>query len=242
MAEARTYKSKDVNGNDVELRFIELNQVVLTRGDFIYREYFSKALRSGVITNAEALKILRDREIWTEADEKRLVDLQVELYNLESKLKEFEKRDVESMGVYDEIKRVRRQTSELSSVRSNVMDNTAESMASEMRTQFFASECAVYNTSGKKVFSSLQDFLDRLDEPLATASYRQALIMNYEKALGITLPSDPQDSRLPEDDWIITLKDKEIAEEEQSTKKPTKKPAKKPAKKRRTKKKTTATK
>lgn len=232
MAEDRVFTSKDGEGNEVELKFNDLNQVVLSRGDFIYREYFSKAIRAGVMTNAEALKILKEREIWGESQEKEVVDLQVRLYELENKLKELKMRDATSLSLYDEIKQVRKDLQQANNVRSNVLDNTSESMAAEMRTQFFASECSVYNSTGKKVFSDLKDFLARLDEQIATDSYRQALIINYEKALGITLPKDLSETSLPEDEWLNNIR---VSEEEKADK------VKKPTKKRRTKKKKAAT-
>ena len=220
---------------ELEIKFNNLNQVVLSRGDFIYREYFSKAIRSGVMTNAEALKILKDREIWGAPQEKEVVDLQIKLFDLENRLKECNKRDATSLTLYDEIKEVRRDLQQINNVRSNVLDNTAESMDAEMRTQFFASECSVYNNTGKRVFSDLKDFLARLDEQAATDCYRQALIINYEKALGITLPKDLSETSLPEDEWLKDVRASEEAKAE--------KPVKKATKKRRTrKKKATATK
>ncbi len=234
MAKDRVFTSKDKDGNEVEIKFNNLNQIVLSKGDFIYREYFSKAIRAGVMTNAEALKILKDRDVWGEAQEKEVIDLQIKLYGLENNLKELKKRDASSLSLYDEIKRVRRDLQQLNNVRSNVLDNTAESMAAEMRTQFFASECSVYNNTGHRVFSDLKDFLNRLDEHTTTDSYRQALIINYEKALGITLPKDLSETSLPEDEWLNGVR----ASEEEAEK-----PTKKTAKKRRTrKKKATATK
>jgi hypothetical protein len=212
MAEDRVFTSKDKDGEEVEIKFNDLNQVVLSRGDFIYREYFSKAIRSGVMTNAEALKILKDREIWGESQEKEVVDLQVKLFELENKLKEQKKRDATSLTLYDEIKQVRKDLQQANNVRSNVLDNTAESMAAEMRTQFFASECSVYNNTGKRVFGDLKDFLARLDEQVATDCYRQALIINYEKALGITLPKDLSETSLPEDEWLNGVRASEEAE------------------------------
>lgn len=223
MAEERVFTSKDKDGNEVEVKFNNLNQVVLSKGDFIYREYFSKAIRAGVMTNAEALKILKDRDIWGETQEKEVVNLQVKLYELEGELKKQDKRDATSLFMYDEIKKVRRDMQQASSVRSNVLDNTAESMAAEMRTQFFASECSVYNNTGQRVFSDLKDFLKRLDENIATDSYRQALIINYEKALGITLPKDLSEASLPEDEWLDGVR----ASEEEKAEKPKKKVAKK---------------
>lgn len=229
--EARIYKSKDKDGNEVELAFKKPNQVVLTRGDFVYREYFSKAIRSGVMTNAEALKILKDRDVWTEEQDKESVELQLKLIEAEERLKTYTKRDSESLTTYDEIKKLRREINQLNRIRSNVLDNTAESMATEMRTQFFASECSVYNSSGAKVFADLQDFLGRLDEPLATDSYRQALISNYEITMGIDLSDADEKAAkpLPEDEWLNKLRE----EDEKAAK-----PKKKTKRKRTTRKKT----
>jgi len=227
MAEDKVFKSEDKDGNEVEIKFNGLNQVVLSRGDFIYREYFSKAMRAGVMTNAEALKILKDREIWGEEQEKEVVSLQVKLIELENKLSKEEKKDADSLAVYNQIKQVRRDLESANNVRSNVLNNTAESMAAEMRTQFFSSECVVYNNTGDKVFDGLKDFLARLDEKVTTDCYRQALIINYERALGITLPDNPSETVLPEDEWLQGLKEDKPKPTKKATKK--RKPRKKKA-------------
>lgn len=230
MAEDRVFKSKDKEGNEVEIKFNGLNQIILSRGDFIYREYFSKAMRAGVMTNAEALKILRDREIWGEEQETEVVNLQVKLIELENELNKQDKKDATSLAVYNDIKEVRRDLESTSDIKSNVLNNTAESMAAEMRTQFFASECVVYNNTGERVFKDLKDFLARLDDNVTTDCYRQALIMNYERALGITLPDNLSATVLPEDEWLQGFdKEKE-------------KPAKKVTKKRKSRKKAAAAK
>jgi len=229
MAEDKIFTSKDGEGNEFEIKFCGLNQVILSRGDFIYREYFSKAMRAGVMTNAEALKILKDRDVWGEEQEKEVVQLQIKLIELENKLSEQKKKNASSLSIYNEIKQVRRDLEGANDVRSNVLNNTAESMAAEMRTQFFASECVVYNNTGERVFSTLKDFLARLDEKITTDCYRQALIMNYERALGITLPDNLAETVLPEDEWLKGLEEKPEPAKEKATKKVPKK--RKPRKK-----------
>ncbi len=216
MTEVRTYKSKNKEGNEVELGFNNLTQVVLTRGDFVYREYFSKAIRAGVMTSAEANKILKDRDIWTEVQDDEVIELQLKLSKMEDSLSKLKKRDAQSITLYGDIKKQRQEIGELNSIRTSVTENTAESVAAEMRTQFFASECAVYNNTGEKVFKDLKDFLARLDESIATDSYRQALIFNYERALGITLPSDLDDTLFPEDEWAKKIDDDAEAAEKKA--------------------------
>lgn len=211
----RIFISKGVNGEDIELRFKSLNQVILTKGDFVYRENFSKAVRAGMITNAEALKILKEREIWGSEQEEKLASLQVSILELEEKLNMYDERTAESLSIYDSIKLLRSEADDISRLKSSIVDNTAESIASEMRTQFFASECTVYNSSGKRVFSDFKEFLVRLDENVTLDSYRQALIINYERALGITIPDKDELSSVMfhEDKWLKEVRSGEEVEE-----------------------------
>lgn len=206
METIRIFKSKDKTDKELVLKFTRPNQTLISKGDFIYREFFSKAVRSGIMTNAEANKILKERGIWGDEQEQELVRLRVQLGQLELELNDKVKED--GLELYKQIKRLREQTEDLQGVKSGISDNTAESVASEMRTQFFASECVVYNDSGKRVFKDLTEFLQRLDEPLALDSYRQALISNFEHMLGIKMPAE-LDSTLPEDKWLKAQAEKE---------------------------------
>lgn len=212
MEEARIFKSKDKDNKDVVLRYTRPSQVVISKGDFVYREYFSKAIRSGIMTSAEANKLLKDRNIWSDEQEQELVSLRIKLLEAEDKLESVENRE-EGRAIYDEIKGLRFDIEELQSLKKSVSDNTAESVAMEMRTQFFASECVVYNDSGKRVFKDLKDFLARLDEKLTVDSYKHALISNYEQVLGIKMPDTPE---LPEDKWLNKQVEKLKEEAEQA--------------------------
>lgn len=200
--EARIFKSEDSSGQEVILRFVRPSQKVVSKGDFIYRENFSKAIRAGFMTNAEANKLLLDRGLWTEKEDEELVETRNKISALEGELVDASKKD--GMDLFDEIKSLRLKQTTLQSIRSNILDNTAEQAASEMRTQFYASECVLFNGSGKRVFKDFDDFLSRLDEKLAIDSYRQALISNYEYMFGINVPENFE-SLLPEDKWLKSL-------------------------------------
>ena len=221
MANSRPpFLSKDGKGNEVLLRFNRPNQVILSQGDFVYREYFSKAVRAGVMTNAEALKLLKKREIWGEVEEKQLLDIHVQIMSHEERIQKASKKA--GMTLYTEIKEMRINLDEVNNIRTSVLDNTAESVASEMRTQYFASQCAVYDNSGQRVFEDLKDFLARLDEPLTIDVYRQALIANYEHVLGIDVPEEIESS-LPEDLWLKEQDKKKVKTAKKPRKKSTKK-------------------
>ena len=209
MTEARVFKTKDKEGKEVILKFVKPTQAVLSKGDFVYRENFSKAIRAGFMTNAEASKVLEDRGIWTTRHEEDSLALRNEISELEEKISTMDR--VGGLELFKKIKDLRDKLDGLTSIRSSVMNNTAESAASEMRTQFYASECVLFNDGGKRVFKDFNDFLGRLDESLALDSYRQALIANYEQIFGIKLSQDLE-STLPEDVWLKTLKEEKTPE------------------------------
>lgn len=204
--EARIFKSENSLGEEVVLRFERPSQKIVSRGDFIYRENFSKAIRAGFMTNAEALKLLQEREIWTEKEEKELAGIRLQVAVLEGKLESADKET--GMDIFEKLKSIRYRLNTLNSVRSNILDNTAEQAASEMRTQFYASECVVHDSNGKKVFNDFDDFLGKLDEKIVVDCYRQALISNYEHMFGINVP-ESFESVLPEDKWLASLDEKE---------------------------------
>lgn len=214
------FMSKNADGDEVLLRFNRPNQVTLSKGDFVYRQYFSKAIRAGVMTNAEANKVLKEREIWGEEQERELIDINVQIADLEDRIKKAAKKS--GMSLYGQIKNLRNDADMIANMKTAVMDNTAEAMAAEMRTQFFAALCTVYDNSGEKVFKDLKDFLARLDEPIAIDGYRQALISNYEYILGINVPLNIESS-LPEDVWLKEQNEKKVKTVKKSRKKSTKK-------------------
>lgn len=204
MAGDKVFLTIDKNDNEIELKFVKPTQRILTKGDFVYREYFGKSVRAGLLTNAEAKKLLKDREVWGESREQELIDIQDKIMDLEKEIKEIGKKD-RGLKLYGDLKNLRTEIVELSDIRKSVMENSAESVAAEMRTQFYAAECVVYNKSGRKVFKGLEDFISRLDEQLTLDSYRQALIANYETIFGLDL-SEVNEEKLAEDEWFESYK------------------------------------
>lgn len=225
--EDRIFKSVDKDGKEVDLKFKRPNQMALSKGDFVYRKEFSNAVRAGIMTSAEANKLLKDRGIWDEEKEAQEVSLRKEVGALERKFKgETPPTEDEGLELREKLKKLRVELAELTAIYSSIVDSTAESVASEMRTQFFASECVVYKDSGKRVFKSLDEFRERMDERLVVDSYRQALISNWEQSLGIAI-TDEATKALPEDEWLATVEKEKVATSEPEEVKPARKSRKK---------------
>jgi len=221
MAEDRIFTSKDVDGGEVELKYIKPSQRIISKGDFVYREHFGKSVRAGLLTNAEASKLIKDRNVWGEQREEEAIQLQVQINDLEDNLREIGP-SAEGLPLYRDLKALRLEIKELTNIRRSIMENTAESVAAEIRTQFYASECVVYNKNGKRVFKSLEDFFSKLGDDITLDCYRQALITSYEAAFGIDFSKASADTRDTEDRWFDELsaevaKEDEDEEEEKTT-------------------------
>jgi hypothetical protein len=210
--EARIFTSKDKSGQDITLKFNRPTQQVLSAADLKYREAYSVAFRNGLLTNAEIVKYLRERGIWTDEQEKESYDLRISLRELELKLEDPTLSDEEGQAIVAQIKLGRDKLTEHNQQIRAIADNTCESTAMEARNQFLAATCVVNARSGVKVFKDMKDFLARLDEQVTLDSYREAVITNLEDQLNMALPSDLT-SHYPENKWLAARREKQQAEE-----------------------------
>lgn len=210
----RIFTSKDKEGKDVVLKFVRPNQKVLSDADFFYRQQFSRAIRNGIMTNAEALQIMKGQGLWTDEHEKQAAEMRRGIREVEEKFSDTSLSNDDGLVLVTKIKGLRDELSELNNRFSSITDNTAESMASEYRTQFYAANCVVYNNTGKRVFKDLEDFLSRVNEQLASDSYRESMIANFEQALGISVGSDLT-ADLVENKWVADRKIGEVKETEE---------------------------
>ena len=163
------------------------------------------------MTNAEANRILRNEKIWSDEQEQSETEMRSKISELEKQFRggDLEKKEGEKLR--GELKDVRAELNQHTLIYSSYSDNTAESIAAELRTQFFASECVLYKQNKKKVFKDLEDFRNKIEDKVALDSYRQALIVNFELVLGIEMP-DEIDGRFPEDTWLDKLEEEKEEE------------------------------
>ena len=84
----RIFTSKDVEGNELTLKFVRPNQAILSKAELVFRSAFSKAFRADIITNAEVEKMLRERNIWNDEQRKEANDIRVQIIDLENKLED----------------------------------------------------------------------------------------------------------------------------------------------------------
>lgn len=218
----RVFTTKNTSGGDWVLKFVRPSQQVLNKGELVYRTTFSRALREGVLTQAEADSILRERKIWTDASEDFAQNLRVVISELEKKLDDASLTNEQGKLVCNEIRKKRIELIRHNNVYTQIVDNTCETMASESRTQLFAAECVYDNKTGLRVYKDVEDFKSRLNEFSTQEAFREAMISSLEVAVGRDLPSDLT-TEYAENKWLEQRGLVEGAAEVKAEEKPKKK-------------------
>lgn len=209
------------NGEKVNLTFKRPTQAQISAAEFAFKKAFADAVRAGFVTNAEVAKLLKDKEIWTDDHDAHVSGLKSQITILENKFKD-NNLDGDGMVEYQEIKRLRDELNSTLAIYTSVVDNTAESFATDAKTRFYAVECSFKD--GKKLFKDVMEFNSCFPKDIATSCYRQAFLAMMEIQIGIELPGI-MDSDSIEDKWLDskTVTEKQIESSEQPKKRGRKK-------------------
>ena len=231
----RIFTTKDKDGGEVVLKFRRPNQTVLTKAELVYRTAFSRAFRQDIITNAEVEKLLRDRGLWDEEQQKKVNGLRDQIAELEGKLSDTDLSNEQGQAICAELDKLRLEVMAANAIYQTIADNTCETIATEERNQFLCSECVVDNKTGLKVYKDVDEFKSRMDESMALDAFRETVIATLEVAVGRSLPSNLSDE-YAENKWRADrlAVEAEAEEVEEETEEVEEAPA--PKKKRRTKK------
>lgn len=145
--------------------------------DMEYRKGFSVAVRNNIMTEFESKKRFEKDDVWGEKNEDEMRKLQLEIVNMELELEK--KEGVDGRQIAFDLMDKRNKLIELLQYKTHLFKGqTAEGYASERKTLMFAALCAV-EKSGKRVFKSLQDFLDHEDHEFTANCYGQASLADY---------------------------------------------------------------
>ena len=125
-------------------------QQQIADADLVYKSNYSEAVRFGALTHSEAMRIIKERKIWTIKDEEKAMEIIKDITKLGNKLNE-DITTEDGFKVVDDIEGKRSELLILNSKKNNVLDNTAESYADEKRLQFYVAHCTLDNR-GKPLY------------------------------------------------------------------------------------------
>lgn len=218
----RVFKTKDENGEELVYEFRRPSQAVISKAELVRKSKFSEAFRAGVVVNAEVFKLLRERNLWGDAEEERSRELRKQIQDTEEKLNDEGITNTEGLALVAKIKSLRLELNMHEHMATQVSDATCESIAAEAVNMFYAAACVYNKTTGQKVYKDLEDFKARLDELATIDSYREATIASLEVLIGRDLPSDLS-TQYTENKWLAERgldKEEETEEEPESEPEP----------------------
>jgi hypothetical protein len=145
----------------------------------VYNQAFTDAIKSKSVVRAKMDDLLAEQGLWNDDKQKEYTDLQKELLDGERKLAKggFSLSEAKKLAI--RMREVRNKIRELISVRTSLDNHSAEGQADNARFNYLVSVCVVYKDSDKKYFESLEDYMDRIDDPVALSGAQKLANMIY---------------------------------------------------------------
>lgn len=178
-----------VNDKEVKLAVVKPTQRDLDEAQKAYSRKYRDLAQGGVLLRAQAEKLVKDRELWGEKEQKELNDVRDKLVNAERKLAKGGMKKSEGFDLAVQMIKDRNRLFELTLMRNPLDGETAESIAENYKFYCLVSMCTVYDNDRKAVFENVNDYLDKATEPYAIeAANKYASLANDLTEFKASLP------------------------------------------------------
>lgn len=172
----------------LQIRFPKVEENRLA--DWEYSKVFNQAVLDGIPTNKEMQRLIEERQLWTEQDEKKIQDLKEEISKqivVLSKMGEGTKNFEKTQAKIDEL---RAELFQLQHEKQKYFNNTAESKADEAKLSFLIHKCTEFAETGKPVWATYADFKNEEDqETVNIVVYQFMTFINGLPADFLLMPS-----------------------------------------------------
>jgi hypothetical protein len=177
--------------NDKEVEFLVKSPSLNDQREAqkVYNQAFTDAIKSKSVVRAKLDELLRDQGLWNDEKQADYSSMQKQLLEGERRLAKGGFSINEAKQLAFEMQEIREKIKDLISVRTSLDNHSAEGQADNARFNYLVSACVVYKDSGEKYFSSLEEYLNKSDDPVAIlgaqnlANMIYGLDNNFEKNL-----------------------------------------------------------
>ena len=145
----------------------------------VYNQAFTDAIKSKSVVRAKMDDLLQEQGLWNAEKQAEYTRLQNELLEGERKLAKGGFALSEAKKLAMKMRIIRNQIRELISVRTSLDNHSAEGQADNARFNYLVSVCVVYKDNDKNYFASLEDYMSRIDDPVALAGAQKLANMIY---------------------------------------------------------------
>ena len=155
----------------------------------VYNTAFTDAIKSNSVVRAKMDDVLEEQGLWNKDKQKKYENLQQELFDGEKRLAKGGFALTEAKKLALKMRNIRLEIRDLISVRTSLDNHSAEGQADNARFNYLVSACVVYKENDQPYFKDLEDYMNRMDDPVALAAAQKlaniiyGLDNNFEKNL-----------------------------------------------------------
>lgn len=172
-----------------------------------YSLAYVQAIQMGIPPRSSLEKLLRDQGMWSAEDDQALETLRLEIVKLELALQEV-KSNEEGLPVAAKLAELRGQLIEVTQQRGEILNNSADFMAEQVRRDAFIAYSTYYET-GKRVFEDYHEFIERAEEQIVLDA-RQAIAQAMFTEFNGFMDALPEAKYREEDTSVIAEANKEL--------------------------------
>lgn len=159
-------------------------------GQKVYNRTFKKAIEEGAILKKSLEDHMRRQGLWDDSKQEEYENLLKKSADIEYKIKSGQYKKASQVREKSiELKQLRNELSSLLMARNSMDSNTADGLADNERFFYLVSACVFDYETQKPVYTSLEDYHENADSPLAVkcasefANFAYGLDENYEDNL-----------------------------------------------------------
>lgn len=153
-------QSKEGNLDEVTFAVKKPNHQQQKEANFVYSKYMNQYLKGDIMPQLKMEEILKQNGIWDESKRRKEEELVTLVRDVNEKLRRGGIKLSEGAKLAKEAIKARFDLMELSAIRTNFLQNSAENLSQNHRFNYLVSECTVYSND-KKVFKDYEDFLNQ---------------------------------------------------------------------------------
>ena len=181
----KTIKTTKEDGSEIELSVERPSQAVLREANLHYKVRVARLLREaaegddGLLLRSQLEGYLAELGVWTESHQKEFITKQLEIRALELILRKGGIKYSEGRAVALKMRQLRRDMKEMFNSKSEFDHTTIESTAEQHKFHFLMMKCVVHADTGKRYFTSIQDYLDRETEQASSDCAKSLAAMMF---------------------------------------------------------------
>lgn len=195
----KEFTVNDDNGKEIKLVFRQANREDFNQADRAQAAKVAELVRDRgrrkLLLKSEVETFLKENNIWTDADQVKIEEIQSTIDTLLNKLRKGGEKISVGRKVCIEVADLRQQLMQKASKRQVLYDQTIEAIAEVEKVEYLIYTCTVYAEDGKNYWDSFEDMKNDQDSNV----YKQASQYVYQVVFNL---NPDFENRLPENRWL----------------------------------------